>query len=172
MARTKRIKLGDVFILPTDEGRNGIGQVVALGEHPEYYYLAVFDDVVPEDTPVDRLLAGVESPVLFLGLSMAAKFTAGHWTVVGNRPVGSQVRLPAYKVSIGFPPAWEISDHTGTRRRPATDLEAELLPYRKVVSPMYFEVALKAHLGLEPWHEAFDALRPRGGISSSDLFGP
>jgi hypothetical protein len=172
MARTRRIKLGDVFTVPTNEGRNGVGQVVALGEQPQLYYLAVFDDVVPEDAPVNRLLTAVESPVLFLGLSMAAKFTAGHWTVVGTKPVGSQVRLPAYKVSIGFPPAWEIVDHTGTRRRPATELEAELLPYRKVVSPMYFEVALRAHLGLEPWHEAFDALKPQGVIRSSDLFGP
>ncbi|WP_375431312.1 hypothetical protein [uncultured Friedmanniella sp.] len=59
----------------------------------------------------------------------------------------------------------------GTRRRPATEVEAELLHYRKVVSPMYFEVALRAHLGLEDWNDAFDCLKPQGGVRSADLFG-
>lgn len=171
MARRKKLAEGDVFVIPTGDGRIGVGQVVGTGEQAQLYFLAVFEQVLPEDAGLDQVLGALRSPVLFLGLSMDAKVAAGHWTVVAREPVAEQVRLPAYKVSIGFPPSWEILDHTGTKRRPATELEAELLPFRKVVSPMYFEVALKAHLGLEPWNEAFDAIKPRGGVSSADLFG-
>lgn len=171
MARRQKLKPGDVFVLPTGDGRVGVGQVVSSGEQPQLYYLAVFEDILPEDASVDRVLAATSTPVLFLGLSMAAKFTAGHWTVVAQAPVVEHVGLPAYKETVGFPPVWEVVDYSGSRRRRATDLEAELLPYRKVVSPMYFEVALRAHLGLEPWNDAFDTLKPRGGVSSADLFG-
>lgn len=171
MAKRSELKLGDVFVLPARDGRMAVGQVVALGEQPKLYYLAVFEDVLQEGAPLEQVLAATRSPVLLLGLTMAAKFTAGHWTVVTNAPVVEHVGLPAYKESVGFPPTWEVVDYSGSRRRLATDLEAELLPYRKVVSPMYFEVALRAHLGLESWNEAFDALRPSGRISSSDLFG-
>ncbi|WP_375429866.1 Imm26 family immunity protein [uncultured Friedmanniella sp.] len=170
MAREPRIKVGDVFILPTNDGRNVVGQVVALGEQPQLYYLAVFDEVISHDTPVERFLEATSSPVLFFGLSMNAKFKAGHWTMIGNKPVASNIKLPAYKETVGFPPKWEVVDYTGAKRRRATELEAELLPYRKIVSPMYFEVALRAHLGLEPWNDVFNTILPQGGVSSSDLF--
>jgi len=35
---------------------------------------------------------------------------------------------------------------------------------------MYFEVALRAELGLDSWNDAFDTLKPQGGVSSADLF--
>lgn len=167
--KAARLKLGDVFTIPTGDGRVGIGQVV--GVSGPLFYFAVFDSVLEEDEAPVRLQLALQSPLLLLGLSMPAKVKVGDWKVIGKAPVDDRIRLPAYKEAVGFPPKYEVVDSTGTRRRRATDLEAEVLPYRKVVSPMYFEVAFQAHLGLTPWLDAFDAIRPKGGASTADMFG-
>jgi len=104
VAKRLKVIIGDVFVVPIQDGRVGVGQVVGVGEQPQLYYLAVFQDVLPEGASTEQQMSATGSPVRFLGLSMAAKFTAGHWTVVGSAPVPDQVELPAYKVSVGSPP--------------------------------------------------------------------
>ncbi|WP_375431311.1 hypothetical protein [uncultured Friedmanniella sp.] len=77
MARRVALKLGDVFVVPTHEGRVGVGQVVGSGEQPQLYYLAVYEEVLPEDSSDEDVVAATQSPVLFLGLSMMAKIHRG-----------------------------------------------------------------------------------------------
>lgn len=122
-----------MFTVPIDESRVGVGQVVATYGKDAYYF-AIFDAVVPDGGPVDLERALLER-VIFLALSMDAKLAAGHWRIVGNRPVREGMPLPAFKESVGGPERVDVVDYSGEQRRPARGAEAELLPSRKVVAP-------------------------------------
>jgi len=61
-------------------------------------------------------------------------------------------------------------DYSGTRGRLATDAEADFLDYRTIVAPVILERALRASLGLEPWHQEFDELKPDWVITTSAFF--
>lgn len=136
-----RVKTGHVFEIPVGDGRKGVGQVVATYGQSSYYF-AVFDIALPADAQADEVLAGVNAPLLMLGLSPDAKVHAGHWTVIGAAPVDPATPLPVYKVSVGSPHKVQVEDYSGNRRRWATPLEAAALPYRSVVAPVRFERAL------------------------------
>ncbi len=58
------------------------------------------------------------------------------------------------------PGTFHVVDYTGMRRRRATDVEVERLPFRTVVAPIRVEKALRALNGTEAWDEAYDELRP------------
>lgn len=164
----KRPKVGDAFSIPLGDGRVGCGQVVGMYGKDAYYF-AVYDHVaINEDSlSIDD---GLRSRVLFLALSLDAKLAAGHWTVIGQRPIPAAVRLPAYKEAVGSPENMEVVDSAGQRRRPASAIEAERLPNRKVIAPVRLEKALRAKHGLEPWIEAYTALAPDEQLTSERLF--
>jgi hypothetical protein len=165
-----RLRIGDVFVVPTGDDRAGVGQVVATYGKDAYFF-AIFDVVLPLDEAVDRAVEGLLAPVRFLALSMDAKLHAGHWTIVTQAPVNPRIPLPAYKEAVGVPSQVEVVDYSGTRRRPATSIEAEALPNRKVVAPVRLEKALRASLGLEPWLDIFEELRAEGRVTTADIFG-
>ena len=168
MARP-RLRVGDVFVVPTGDGRAGFGQIVAPYEKG-FYFFAIFDLAVPLDEAPSRFTEGLAAPVRFLALSMDAKLYVGHWYVVANAPVDPTIPLPAYKLSVGSPTNLEVVDYSGQRRRRATRAEAASLPYRDIVAPVLLERALRASLGLEPWLEPFDELRVENVVPSSSLF--
>jgi hypothetical protein len=163
-----RLKTGYAFTVPIDESRVGVGQVVATYGKDAYYF-AIFDAVAPDAASVDleRALLG---RVIFLALSMDAKLAAGHWHIVGNRPVREGMPLPAFKESVGGPERIDVVDYSGEQRRPAQGAEAELLPNRKVVAPVRLEKALRAKHGLEPWIEAYTDLAPNESMTTARLF--
>lgn len=165
-----KLKVGDVFVVPTGDGRAGVGQVAAKYGKDAYFFV-IFDGLIDVEASAERVLELVEGSVLFLSLSMDAKLHAGHWTVVGNAPVRREIPMPAYKVAMGKPGDYAVEDYSGVRRREATPLEADALPYRKVVAPVRLEKALRAHLGLLPWDDAYDELRPAGRATTVELFG-
>jgi len=165
-----KLGLGDVFIVPTGDGRAGIGQVVgAYGK--DAYFLAIFEGTLPVEVAADRAIEALSTPVRLLALSLDAKVHAGHWTVVGRAPVSESIPLPGYKEAVGGPMQFDVVDYSGSRRRPATAAEVDLLPNRKIVAPVRLERALRALGGLEPWLSAFDELLVAGERpTSSDLF--
>lgn len=168
---TKKLEVGDVFIVPTGDGRAGVGQVVAKFGKSAYFF-TIFDGIIPLEEAGDRAREIASSPVRFIALSMDAKIHAGHWTIVAQAPVDPLVPLPAYKEAVGVPPRYEIVDYSGKRRRPATTAEAAAVPNRKVVvAPVRLERALKATLGIEPWLDAFDELVVGSGITTATAFG-
>lgn len=169
MVRTRG--LGDVFVVPTGDGRAGVGQVVGrYGK--DAYFLAIFETVLPQAEAAGRATEALSGPVRLLALSLDAKVHAGHWPVVGRAPVSQSVPLPAYKEAVGGPMQYDVVDHSGLRRRPATVAEVEKLPNRKVVAPVRLERALRGLLGLEPWLSAFDELLVTEGYpTSSEMFG-
>jgi hypothetical protein len=165
-----RVEVGAVFSVPVDEQRIGFGQVAAKYRHRGYYYFVIFDKVYPlGSTPSPEEV--VTDRVAFLALSMDAKLAAGHWAVIGDAPVRRDLPLPAYKETVGAPGHVDVVDYTGERRRPAAASEAELLPNRSIVAPVRLENALRALHGVEPWHDAYDKLRPTEAATTARLFG-
>lgn len=167
---TRNPEVGDVFTIPTRDGRAGVGQVVATYGKDAYFF-AIFDGAVPLDEAGDRAREITSNPVRLIALSLDAKIHAGHWTVVARAPVDPSVPLPAYKEAVGVPPRYEIVDYSGERRRPATTAEVDAIPNRKIVAPVRLERALKATLGIEPWLDAFDEMVVGSGITTAAAFG-
>lgn len=171
--RRPKLRAGDVFRVPIDDDRLGFGQIAASwGESGGHYYFAIFDGVyLRDETP--ELDAIVSAPLLLLALSMDALLFHEHWQLVGHRDFDeTAIPWPAYKEGVSPPGTFDVVDHTGQRRRRATDDEAERLPFRKVVAPIRVEKALRALHGEEPWVEAYDELRPAAdGETSAALLG-
>lgn len=167
-----KANVGDVFAVPIDDSRVGVGQVVAVqGKSAEYF--AIFDITArdPESIDIDRAL---ESRVMFLALSNDAKLAAGHWTIVGNRPVASTIPLPAWRIRIvDFDEERvDVVDYSGTRRRPASEAEADLLSNERLFSPKVVEDAVQAKHGLKPWQERYSEMAPNELPTTARIFGP
>lgn len=164
-----RPKEGDVFLVPTGDGRAGVGQVAArYGK--DAYFLVVFNEVIAEEEVSSHLHKVLDGGVQFLALSLDAKFHAGHWPIISSAPVREDFPLPAYKEAVTSPDHWDVVDYSGLRRRRADKAELAQLPFRTIVAPVRLEKALRASIGIEPWLSVYDELRPHR-ILSRDLFG-
>jgi hypothetical protein len=158
---------GDVFLVPIDGSRVGLGQVVDV--LPSELYVVVYSKAWPANAPpVARDVIGGE--VLFASLTLDAKLHNGDWIVIGNITENlDKIKLPLSKVRISG--EMHIESHDGSWSRSATVEEAEKLRFRKTVAPVRLENALKAHFGtLEP-HPAYDELRYDLVVDSTKLFG-
>jgi hypothetical protein len=153
-----RLKVGDVFSVPLDDRRFGLGQVVATYGKDAYFF-ARFASAFARDEQLDPEQA-VRAPVALLALSLDAKIAAGDWVVLGNQLVAGDMPLPAFKEMVGGPDRVDVVDFSGERRRRAQGEEASWLPNRKIVAPVRPEKALKAKHSLEPWNDAYAALEP------------
>ncbi|UWX98479.1 immunity 26/phosphotriesterase HocA family protein [Arthrobacter zhaoxinii] len=163
------MKDGDVFKVPLGDGRAAVGQVVSKYLSATYYVL-IFDFIAAEEEVPSLVSEALKSEPLFAGLTFDALFRPGRWQVLENRPADGRKYLPAYKVGWHVPGQYVVEDFRATRRRPATDLEREILPHRKTRSPAIFDDAIRAHAGLEPWLEYYDELRPWTIVTSAELF--
>jgi len=163
-----KLTVGDVLLVPTGDGRAGVGQVVATYGKDAYFF-AIFDRVLSLEEAPDQAAKAVTRPLLLLACSFDAKLHAGHWTIVAHSPVDPTIPLLAYKEVVGWPPKVDVVDHSGTQRRSATQAEADSLPNRKIISPAILEKAFRASVGLEPWLPAFDELRSDRIVPSSSI---
>ncbi|MCQ2001001.1 Imm26 family immunity protein [Arthrobacter zhaoxinii] len=164
------LKDGDVFKIPLGDGRAAVGQVVSTYFSGTYYVL-IFDFIAAEEEVPSLVSEVLESEPLFAGLTFDALFRPGRWQMLENRPVDGRKFLPAYKIGGHTPARCMVVDFWGTRRRPATDLERETLPFRDTFSSAIFDNAIRAHAGLEPWAEYYDELRAGDIVTSAELFG-
>lgn len=164
----RKFGVGDVFTVVIDEDRVGFGQIVGT-YGADAFYIAIFDAVGSDPSSID-LEQAVRQRVLFLALSFDAKLVAGHWKIIGRRPVQDGMPLPAFKEAVGGPERIDVVDFSGTRRRPASAAEVDLLPNRKFVAPVRLERALRAKHGLEPWTEAYTELAPNESTTTERLF--
>lgn len=166
VSRRRKLQDGDVFTIPIDQERNGVGQIAA--SLPSSYYMGVFDVIVPSDeieADVERL---VQYPVLFAALSMDALLSRGYWNVIGNCAVSQAIELPAYKEMTVS--GMQIIDLIRGRHREATALESSALDYRETFAPAWVDHALKAHFGALPWNPAYDKLRPNPAVAAKLFF--
>ncbi|MCQ1957546.1 immunity 26/phosphotriesterase HocA family protein [Arthrobacter sp. zg-Y826] len=172
MVKNRKIpapKEGDIFTIPLDTGRVAVGQVVASLHRA--YYIVVFDVAVPANEMPLRTPEALRAKPILAGLTFDALIRHGHWHVVDHRPVDSKKFLPAYKTGAGHLGNCMIEDFKGKVWRPATPLEEEIIPFREFDSPISFEMAMKAHIGLTPWDESYERIRVGEVVTSADLFG-
>jgi hypothetical protein len=153
-------RVGDVFAVPTGDGRAGIGQVLQIYLDNAYFF-AIFPGVVSLSPTGDEVADALRSVPSILALSQDAKLHAGHWPVLGSSAVNPAIMLPEYKVAVdrGDGIHFEVENATATQSRRVSNEEAARLAYRKVVAPVRLERAFRASLGLEPWLEHYDELR-------------
>lgn len=153
------LALGDVFTIPIDESRFGVGQIV--GKYlKDAYYVVVYNTITAStDEPATIVSIVSHADPLLLALTFDAKFRAGHWRVVGNADLPPAIRLPAHKEMVGSPGRVDVVDYSGRRRRPATGNEASTLQNREVVAPVRIEKAARSAFGTSPWEDSYDRLR-------------
>ena len=108
------LNVGDVFAVPIDDSRVGVGQIVGTYGKDAYYF-AIFASTASSKEQID-LAEAVAERVLLLALLFDAKLAAGHWTVVGNQPVRDDIPLPAFKEVVGSPDRVDVVDFTGERQ--------------------------------------------------------
>jgi hypothetical protein len=155
VAKRPKAKLGDVFLVPIDDKRVGVGQVVDVLD--KELYLVVFEGCWPrEDPPTADCVDGLE--VAFASLSLDAKIWHGHWPIVGNRKANlGNIALPVFKVERGG--EFYVESHDERRTRKATAEEAVQLRFRKTVAPVRLEKALKAVHDVVEWSSEYDEIR-------------
>jgi hypothetical protein len=158
-----KAKVGDVFLIPLDGHRCGIGQIA--GDWKGELYVVVYDKVVsPEASPVDLEQAELQ----FAALTLDAKLHNGDWRVIGNRQDNlGRIPQPWFKVGVDGETHIEARDRSVTRR--ATGVEEAKLRYRTVVAPVRIETALRALHGLGDWHARYDDLRADYAAQSAKL---
>ena len=172
MAKNQRVRApkgGDIFTIPLDDDQVALGQVIS-SLHAAYYIVVFECTLLANEIPL-RIPEALQSRPFLAGLTFAALIRHGHWTVVENRPVDSKKFLPAYKTGTSQLGNCMIENFKGEVWRPATTLEGELIPFREITSPICFEEAMKAYIGLEPWNESCEGLRIGDVITSASLFG-
>jgi len=165
-----RLELGDVFAIPLDGSRAGIGQVVATYGQGAFYF-AIFDLLVHPDAAEASIDEALTADVLFLAPSLDSRLPVPYLTVIGTRPVRPGLPLPAHR-EVDADNLVQVVDFSGRRRRPATDDEARRLQNRRFVAPLRLARALRATAGMEPWQDGYAELVPDEELSSDRLFGP
>lgn len=148
-------KNGDVFLVPIDSERIGLGQIVDV--LPSELYVVIYEtawDARRPPSPQDVL---GRTP-LFGSLTLDARLHHGDWKIIGNTTDNlADIKRPLSKVRISG--QMHIESHDGSWARPATAEEAEHLRFRKTVAPVRLEKALQAYYGLLERHAAYDELR-------------
>lgn len=160
-----KLAVGDVFVLPLDNERHGIGQIA--GDWKGELYVVIFDRLAPQG-PTTADINGAD--LAFAALTLDAKFHHGDWRVIGNRQDNlPYIPQPWFKVGVGNETHIEARDRSVTRR--ANAAEEAKLRHRTVVAPVRIEMALKALHGLGEWQPRFDDLRADYAFESAKLVG-
>jgi hypothetical protein len=156
---------GDVFLIPLDESRVGLGQVVDV--LPSELYLVAFAGSWPAySPPIANDVIGREPR--FATLSFDAKLWNGDWRIIGNTVENlPSIRLPLFKVRCTG--CVLVEKHDGSKSRLASTDEAQFLRYRSTVAPVRLENAVKADHGIADWNPAFDKLFYSYAKDSSEL---
>lgn len=162
----QKAKVGDVFLVPIDQARFGIGQIA--GDWQGELYIIIYDAVC-NIGDVDPNIVKSKQP-LFAALSLDAKIYNGDWPIIGN--IIENLKLipqPVFKINQGKRIFLETRDRSISR--PASNSEIEMLRLRTIVAPIRLENALKAHNGVGDWIPRYDDLRVEYAFKSSQLIG-
>lgn len=143
-----QIRLGDIFRFPASASIWGYGQVLLSSD---LQYVVVFS---PESKDIIKNTISNCNP-LFHGWTADAKFITGDWEVVENAPP-IHFTFPNYKVNVEE--RFWVTDVQGRLLREATRSESMSLLYRSSHSPIAFEKAFQAYLGMRPWESRFNDL--------------
>jgi len=163
-----KLKTGDVFSVPIDDERVGVGQIVATYGKDAYYF-AIFDSVAAAGTSID-LDEALNERIAILALSLDAKLAVGHWSVVGNRPVRPGLLCQHSKRPSEVPSGSTSWTTPGSDADPLRAQRRSCSPTVRSSLPCALEKALRAKHGLEPWTEAYSDLAPNETTTTERLF--
>lgn len=166
MSTRAKLKIGDVFLVPVEDAKSAVCQI-AERDRLDRLFVATFAQLVLPESDEIRGILGTD--IVLLGLTMDARLRTGDWRLCGNYRIVQWMPLPAYKLRVGAEATPAVEDFRGTRSRRASSEEFDQLPFRKIVSPMLFELAVRAHFGVGRWREEFDGLTPRPHLASDVL---
>lgn len=150
------VHVGDVFLIPVDEDRQAVGQIVARYRLTELYCLVVFDDIVRSGEAPPSMEPRSDRAIIFVASTFDAMLEDGWWRTLGNS-APCAVQLPAYKIlqeGVYYIESWD-----GSKRRRAKPEEVAVLDNRGGVAPIRVENAVKAHYGVLPWQPVFEKLK-------------
>ncbi len=154
--------IGDIFQIPIDESRFGVGQIA--GAWKGELYVIIYDGLFSEKYFDSESVIGAKP--LFAALSMDAKIYHGDWPIIGNVTKNLEhIPQPVFKIDQGGQVFLESRDRSVSRL--ASSSEAGRLRLRTVVAPVRLENALKAHSGLGEWNPRYDELRADYALDSS-----
>ncbi len=91
------VHVGDVFLIPVDEDRQAVGQIVARYRLTELYCLVVFDDIVRSGEAPPSMEPRSDRAIIFVASTFDAMLEDGWWRTLGNS-APCAVQLPAYKI--------------------------------------------------------------------------
>lgn len=147
----RKLKQGDIFDIPSPDGRKGFGQIVVAGKT---LYVVVFLGLRME-APTPTEIVGED--ILLTGWTVDALIHHGRWSVVGNhQPRMERIPFPNYKVVMNGVEC--VRDFFDTTLRPATAKEAALLDHQTTVAPIRYQKAFLAHYGFGEWLPEFEPL--------------
>lgn len=154
---------GDIFEFSINDNSKSYGQIVCV---PNKQSLAI---VIFKEQFLSRpsLKEIVNSEVLFFGLTFDAKLYNKHWVIIGNNTDKiNDIHLPYYKLGTE-----EVIIETFDKQiiGTASQEEIDVLEYRTIVSPVAFELALKAYYHQTEWTDRFEKLLYSRLVAAIDL---
>jgi Immunity protein 26 len=155
-----RVKPGDVFEIPLEGGRFGVGHVISY-DRRNLYYVAVLDVVVRSEERVDVQQWTRSEIACLVGCTLEGVET-GAWRVFGTSDADAQaVPRPCFLVHIGPEATPFVESFDGSRRRLATPVDQAILPHRATHSSGVLLRAVKAIAGESPWDDRLERIRLR-----------
>jgi len=161
----KKVKVGDVFLIPIEGDRYGIGQIA--GNWKGELYIVIYDRVVSADASL-KLIDGAS--LQFAALSLDAKIHHGDWPIIGNRQDNIET-IPQPWFKVGYNGQTYVEARDRSVLRVATAKEEAQLRLRTVVAPVRLEKALKARNGIGVWHPTYNDLTAEYASESAALVG-
>jgi hypothetical protein len=162
--------VGDVFTVRLADGSLGFGQIAdqAASDHTVCYFIAL-DHRQSDDEAVEPAKVA-QCAVLLVVHSLDRLLRNRRWPIVGNAPVQKDILYPAFTRDPTYSGMKVVVDRWGNRNIDVPEQEASILPLEWTVTPIAFEKALNAKLGLSPWEERFDRMIPNYDRSDSRFF--
>ena len=162
-------KSGDVFVVPTGDGRAGIGRVVAA-YGTDAYFFAIFDLVLPVNEARERVS---EAPFCTGAISRTLVGRQASRGRLGGRDSGS--RRPGDPVAGLQGGSRLFGPGRGGRLLGAAQAACDFLRGCRLAEQegrcsSASRTRVRATLGLEPWLEQFDELRVENVTPTASLF--
>ncbi|WP_143961168.1 Imm26 family immunity protein [Litoribacter populi] len=158
-----KLKTGDIFTIPIDDARIGLGQIVNI-PNKNNFIIIVFKNSYDKNK-IPSLEEIVKSEVLFLGYTLDAKLYHKHWVIIGNYADNvASIPLPYFK--LGTSPDVNIINYKGDFVRKAKQEEDKYIEYKTVTAPVEYELALKAYHNVVDWEEDFNSLLYKETLNS------
>jgi hypothetical protein len=151
-----KLKPGDIFAIPIDEGKEGFGQIAVIPNKSNF--IVVIFEKAYDRRQRPALDAIVQDKILFQGYTMDALLYHKEWPLIGNVTANlKEIKLPYYK--LGTPPDCKLVNYEGKTKGKISREIFDKLNYQKVIAPIRYENALKAFHQIGEWRQDYDELR-------------